>query len=660
MKIALYVTSHGFGHASRMCALTIELMKFGCECYIISDRPEFLFPVENSLCHHVNRQTDTGMFQDNWKTPDVEATFIALQEFWSKKDEFIQREKEFLRNEGIDFVIVDIPPLPIVAAKELNLPVLAITNFDWYFNYNEVVTDQTEESIKQIIAEIYAIYQTCDKSYILPFSNFKSVESLPNQVQCGNLAKLSKPNREKICQEFKLDKSKKLALITFGGITSDISYFETLTANKEYIFLTNSPIGEADNVVLLPRNYDYSLLISSCDVVITKVGYSTLAETCGAGTYLCYAGRDNFPEDEPLIGELKHYPHSQHFELTDGKLNLELPKGEVKKQHLERYRLKNEEIALAMLTEIINRHQNIAAVIDFGTNNSTLLIYSLDKSNYKVIHKDIRVTGIGYKLEDNRLAPRSINKALKELSVQLKLCATLNIVPHILVTNIGRIAENFEEFKSLVNKSHSVTWELLTAKCEAHLGNKSSLFLTADQGEFYNLDIGGSSTEISLLNNTQVVDSISLDCGILKYYNLYKDKRLNFEQISELIQIDLESQLSEVEFIKHECSLMIGIGKVFQNLACIYHDFIHFKPSSEVRFYDLQEFLSKLHNLINYKLTYNYHDYDGKKLDIKIFYISLAIVQGLSNTLNTEQLGVNPFGLELGYIIQQKEKNGEV
>lgn len=37
MKIAIYVTSHGFGHASRMCALTTELMKFGCECFIISD-----------------------------------------------------------------------------------------------------------------------------------------------------------------------------------------------------------------------------------------------------------------------------------------------------------------------------------------------------------------------------------------------------------------------------------------------------------------------------------------------------------------------------------------------------------------------------------------------------------------------------------------------
>ncbi|MFA7056879.1 MAG: hypothetical protein WC155_04855 [Candidatus Cloacimonadales bacterium] len=660
MKIAIYVTSHGFGHASRMCALTTELMKFGCECFIISDRPAFLFPTENSLCHLIARQTDTGMLQSSWKTPDVDATFTKLKEFWNKKDEIIEVEKEFLSTNGIDFVIVDIPPLPIVAAKELNLPVLAITNFDWYFNYNEVVSNKTDETIKQIIAEIYAIYQKCDKSYILPFSNFKSVESLPNQIKCGNLAKLTKPNKEKICKEFKLDKSKKLVLITFGGITSDITYFASLTANKEYIFLTNSPIGEADNVVLLPRDYNYSLLIASCDVVITKVGYSTLAETCGAGTYLCYASRDNFPEDEPLIAELANYPHSQHFELTDGQLKIELPTGKVTKYHDDRFELQNEEIALAMLTEIITAQKNISAVIDFGTNNSTLLIYSLTKNNYKIIHKDIKITGIGYNLKDNHLAQESIKRAEKELTIQLSLCHALKLNPKILVTNIGRIATNFGEFQALLNEKFSTDWEIVSASYEALLGNKSSHFLTATKGEFYNLDIGGSSTEISLLINTKIVDSISLECGILKYYSLYKDKRLNFEQISELVQLDMENQLNNVEFVKYRTPLMVGIGKVFQNLACIYDGLTNFSQSNEVKFYDLQDFLANLHDLINNRMNYNYHDYDGKILDIKIFYVSLAIVQGLSNILYTDELGVNPYGIELGYVILQKEKSSEI
>jgi len=190
MKIAFYVTSHGFGHASRISALVTEFIKFGCDCYIITDRPKFLFPKESSYCHIIERQTDTGMIQDTWKAPSVTETFSKLEEFWSHKEEIVDLECTFLLEKGIELLVVDIPYIPILAAKRLNIPVYAITNFDWYFNYIELVDKATPSSILKILMEIKTIYQQCDKSYILPFSNEKSVQALPNQIKCGNLAKL--------------------------------------------------------------------------------------------------------------------------------------------------------------------------------------------------------------------------------------------------------------------------------------------------------------------------------------------------------------------------------------------------------------------------------------------------------------------------------------
>jgi len=412
MKVAFYVTSHGFGHASRIAALVTEFIKFGCGCYIITDRPKFLFPKENSFCHIIQRQTDTGMIQDTWKVPSVKKTFSQLIEFWDNREELINQETLFLQEKNIGLVIVDVPYLPILSAKSLGLPVYAITNFDWYFNYVEIVDESTDSKIVDILAEIYSIYQSCDKSYILPFSNAKSVQALPNQLQCGNLAKYSKPNKKAICQEFNIDSSKKLALITFGGIMSDISYFNNLTARQDYIFLTNSPIGQADNVILLPRDYDYSLLISSCDVVITKVGYSTLAETCAAGTYLCYATRDNFPEDEPLVAELANYPHCQHFELLDDSIDIDLPTGEIKKFKSDRFALKNKDIALDMISSFISHNNSkLNCIIDFGTNNSTLLIYSENSQDFETVFYDIRITGIGLNLKDGLIHKNSLAKA---------------------------------------------------------------------------------------------------------------------------------------------------------------------------------------------------------------------------------------------------------
>jgi L-arabinokinase len=658
MKIALYVTSHGFGHASRVSALTQVLIKYGCDCYIITDRPKFLFPKEGSFCHLIERKTDTGMIQESWKVPSISQTYQELTNLWENKDRIVDLEEDFLKSNSIDLVIVDIPFLPILAAKRSGIPVYAITNFDWYFNYVELVNDQTPSKIKNIINEIKHIYQLCNKSFILPFSNDKSVEALPNQVKCGNLAKSSQANRDEICRQFNIDKSKKLALITFGGIMSDISYFENLTSNKDYVFLTNSPIGQADNIVLLPRDYDYSLLIASCDLVITKVGYSTLAETCAAGTYLCYATRDNFPEDRPLVEELKNYPHSQHFQLLDDKIDISLPKGKIDKYYSPRFSLKNNEIGLAIISSYLQeKSSNLGAVIDFGTNNSTLLIYSLDNDKHQVLYYDIRITGIGLNIDKELINQKSMTKAIRELSIQLDLCKASGIIPHILVTNIGRISKNFNQFEEKINRKYSVIWEVISPNREAKLGVISSLNVDNNNCDFYNLDIGGSSTEISLIKQGEIVELLSLPLGILIYYQRFKDSRYNFEQISEIIQQEIEELINDNDFPIKEGSCIYGVGKVFQNLSCIYEGKTHYEHFYELKNYDLQDFMFTLHDMINHKSKYNYHDYNGKKLNESIFYISLAILQAFNNVLHTNDLVVNPWGLEFGYLIEKENKN---
>lgn len=661
MKVAFYVTSHGFGHASRVTALVIEFIKFGCDCYIVTDRPKFLFPKESSLCHIFERRTDIGIIQDSWKLPAVEKTFIALLDFWDDKERLIETERNFLQEKAIDLVVVDIPYLPIISAKKLNIPVYAITNFDWYFNYVELVNKNTDPKILEIISEIYSIYQSCDKSYILPFSNEKSVKALPNQIMCGNLAKYSKPKRRSICEEFNINPEKKIALITFGGIMSDISYFRNITSRKDYVFLTNSPIGDADNVVLLPRDYDYSLLISSCDLIITKVGYSTLAETCAAGTYLCYATRDNFPEDEPLVAELRNYPHSQHFHLLDSEIKIDLPFGKLRKYKHERFSLKNKDIFLDMFRSFLtDKYSTLNAVIDFGTNNSTLMIYSDNSQEINIAQYDIRITGIGLNLKDGLINNKSFLHAKQELSIQLEICRELNLRPKILVTNIGRIAVNFHKFQKEVDSLFQADWEILSADREAILGVESSLYWSGKLSDFYNVDIGGSSTEITLIKSGKIMKIISLSLGILTYFHKFKASRLNFEQISELIQQDIEIKLMESHFPLKESQFIYGIGKVFQNLACIYKGKLNYEPFIGIEKFDLQDFMFSLHNLINHKSKYNYHDYNGKKLDETIFYISLGILQALNNILDTKKLFVNPWGIEFGYLIEKRSRNNEV
>ena len=86
----------------------------------------------------------------------------------------------------------------------------------------------------------------------------------------------------------------------------------------------------------------------------------------------------------------------------------------------------------------------------------------------------------------------------------------------------------------------------------------------------------------------------------------------------------------------------------------------NYEPFIDIKKFELQDFMFSLHNLINHKSKYNYHDYNGKKLDETIFYISLGILQALNNILDTKKLFVNPWGIEFGYLIEKRSRNNEV
>ena len=288
------------------------------------------------------------------------------------------------------------------------------------------------------------------------------------------------------------------------------------------------------------------------------------------------------------------------------------------------------------------------------------MIYSDNSQETNIAHYDIRITGIGLNLKDGLINSKSFILAKQELSIQLEICKELNLRPKILVTNIGRIALNFHKFQKEVDSLFQADWEILSADREAILGVESSLYWSAKLPDFYNIDIGGSSTEITLIKSGKIMKIISLSLGILTYFHKFKASRLNFEQISELIQQDIEMKLMESHFPLKESQFIYGIGKVFQNLACIYKGKLNYEPFIGIEKFDLQDFMFSLHNLINHKSKYNYHDYNGKKLDETIFYISLGILQALNNILDTKKLFVNPWGIEFGYLIEKRSRNNEV
>ena len=67
MKVAIYVSNHGFGHAKRMSALADEFGKYGIYCYIITNRPAHLFDYLNPQFYELHSVSlDFGIKQEKW------------------------------------------------------------------------------------------------------------------------------------------------------------------------------------------------------------------------------------------------------------------------------------------------------------------------------------------------------------------------------------------------------------------------------------------------------------------------------------------------------------------------------------------------------------------------------------------------------------------
>ena len=83
--LACFVTPHGFGHATRACAVVAALHKRAPELHfkIFSSVPEHIFRASLDLPYTLHEvQTDVGMVQKNPLHADLDATVRALESFY--------------------------------------------------------------------------------------------------------------------------------------------------------------------------------------------------------------------------------------------------------------------------------------------------------------------------------------------------------------------------------------------------------------------------------------------------------------------------------------------------------------------------------------------------------------------------------------------------
>ena len=132
MNIAYFISSHGFGHASRASAIMEALSSCDPQIrfYIYTGTPEWLFRDAGlkNFTYHLGA-VDVGLVQLNPMDHDLPQSVINIRNYLDsipKRSDTLAAELKSLKT---DIVICDISPLGIITGKKAGLPTYLFENF---------------------------------------------------------------------------------------------------------------------------------------------------------------------------------------------------------------------------------------------------------------------------------------------------------------------------------------------------------------------------------------------------------------------------------------------------------------------------------------------------------------------------------------------------
>lgn len=305
MLIVACVSSHGYGHGSRVAAVLTALHGLEPSWRLVLSTalpPSFLelafgaVPFEQRPC-----RWDVGVIQADALGADGPATLAALAQLERELPAQLQREVDWIRRQGQPVLLLgDVPPAAAQLAQRLGAPLVWMGNFGWDAIYRPMggafiaEAERALECYRQGTALI-----RCPLALPMPWG-------LPTTA-VGLTAGRPRHQPEQLRQRLSLPlPPERTVMVAFGGL--GLSLDAALFARwPDHHFLVSDPgvAAAATNATLIPADLRPLELLPLCGRVITKPGYSTFCEALSQGTGIHLVRRQGFAEAPLLEAELQ-------------------------------------------------------------------------------------------------------------------------------------------------------------------------------------------------------------------------------------------------------------------------------------------------------------------------------------------------------------------
>lgn len=302
LTVAYFISPHGFGHASRSSAVMEALKKLcpGIHFEIYTTIPEWFFQdsLNDGYTYHYLK-SDIGLVQKDPLNADIPETIRCLEKFIPFESNLIKSLAHTIRQKKCQLVLCDISPMGIEVAKEAGILSVLIENFTWdwiYQGYKDQYPDLEKViKFKKNLFEA-ADYHIQTEPICIPGKPDLSTNPISRKVRV---------NKTEFRDKLGMADNQKLVTITMGGIPQEYTLSEKMQRKSEFFFVIPggcTSLVKKGNLILLPHKSDifHPDLINASDMVIGKLGYSTLSEIYHTGCPFGYISRPDFLESEKL------------------------------------------------------------------------------------------------------------------------------------------------------------------------------------------------------------------------------------------------------------------------------------------------------------------------------------------------------------------------
>ena len=302
-SVLYYVSGHGYGHARRSAEI-IRALRAAAPDVNVYVRSSAAARVFDGLAagQVMPGLIDVPVMEHDALSIDWPATLGAAADVLRGRRALVAREVEAVRELDPSLVVADVPFLAGHVATSLGVPCVAVSNFTWDWIFEPHRNSHPDGA--SVVRGIRSSYGQMAALLQLPFGH--DADAFGQVIPVPLVARRSTLGRDEVLRRLGQGSSDRRprALVALRGGVAPATLERAVASAPDFHFLRVRPEE---------FGLDFSDLMAASDVVISKLGYGTVADAIANGTRLVWPPRGGFREDEVTEAEAPRYLRMQRM-----------------------------------------------------------------------------------------------------------------------------------------------------------------------------------------------------------------------------------------------------------------------------------------------------------------------------------------------------------